>query len=83
MNYFLLCPARLPVSSVDEHVDLTCHQGEYWFEVLLAEAAATFLFISVCISIKYNNGTGDEAIDGAAIGASYAFASKIIENFTY
>ena len=48
----------------------------------MAEAVSTFLFIAVVLSIKYNNGTGDEAIDGAAIGGSYFFASLIIEHFT-
>ena len=33
VNYFLLCPAQLPtnLTSADHHVDLVCHQGEYWF----------------------------------------------------
>jgi glycerol uptake facilitator-like aquaporin len=81
-NFFLLCPAKLPGSASIESVDLACINDKNWFEIALAEATASFLFVLVVLSVKYSNGTGDEAIDGASIGASFLFALKTIETFT-
>ena len=77
-----MCPAKLPGSQSKEPVDLACANDKNWFEIALAEAFTSFLFVLVVLSVKYSNGTGDEAIDGASIGAGFLFALKAIDSFT-